>query len=45
MGETIERLLMCGGAADDHEHSEGIKATRQVFKQLDTRLHLGTAQL
>lgn len=39
MGETIERL-MC--AADD---SEGMKAARQVFKQLDTRLHLGTAQL
>ena len=39
MGETIERLMY---AADD---SEGMRAARQVFKQLDTRLHLGTAQL
>ena len=43
MGDTIERL-MCeqGGSGGD---AEGTNATRQVFKQLDTRLHLCTAQL
>ena len=43
MGDTIERLMCAqGGSGGD---AEGTNATRQVFKQLDTRLHLCTAQL